>query len=99
MWGQRQAWNLLACQNTGASAVHLDCRPDIITPHHHGRQTEVRCLYSCRFTPGFCCHGGKDCVADGLKSDLCVQELGWAGGPMMDVRYHILQQERMVPCP
>lgn len=34
MRGRRRAWNLWACQNTGVSAVHLDCRPDIITPHH-----------------------------------------------------------------
>lgn len=26
--------NLSACQNTGSSAVHLDCRPDIITVCH-----------------------------------------------------------------
>lgn len=34
MWGRRRAWNPLACQNPGMSAVHLDRRPDIIAPHH-----------------------------------------------------------------
>lgn len=31
-WGGVQ--NLLVCQNTGSSAVHLECRPDIITVCH-----------------------------------------------------------------
>lgn len=31
-WGGVQ--NLLVCQNTGSSAVHLECRPDIITACH-----------------------------------------------------------------
>lgn len=77
MWGQRQAWNLLACQNTGVSAVHLDCRPDIITLHHlaaRQKHASFTAAGSCResFWAAFVATAGQCGFAGCLKSDLRV---------------------------